>query len=314
MNAWLFVPLLLASATAQVTPNPSAPLPATAVAASTAAEQLAFVTTAQRMTVPVSIGDKGPYHFIIDTGAERTVISRELAGLLRLPQGPVVRLTAMTGSADSQTVIIPSISVGALDGHRIEAPSLEGANLGAPGMLGLDMLQGHALSIDFDGQTMAVTSATKRPDRFHIAPDEIVVRAKSLLGQLIVTNAYYGNQQVRVILDTGSPVSMGNLALQRRVRQLAKYSQSITLTSVTGEKITATYTAMGHIKIGDCSINALPIVFRDVPPFRRFGLEDKPAILLGMDALGLFRRVDIDFANRELRLTMPRGAMRGSIS
>ena len=33
-----------------------------------------------RMTVPVSIGASGPYRFIIDTGAERTVVSRELAG------------------------------------------------------------------------------------------------------------------------------------------------------------------------------------------------------------------------------------------
>jgi len=304
MNAWLLMPLLFASATFQVTPGlPIAP-PVTAPVA----DQLAFSTAASRMTVPVSIGGKGPYHFIIDTGAERTVISRELAGQLQLAPGRLVHLTAMTGTRDSQTVIIPSISVGPLDGRRIEAPSLEAANLGAPGMLGIDMLQGHALSIDFDGQTMAVTPSAKRPDKVRAEPGEIIVRARSLLGQLVVTDAYYGNQRIRVILDTGSQVSMGNTALQRRVRRLAKYSQSILLKSVTGETMTATYTAMDHIRIGDISINQLPIAFRDAPPFKRFGLQDKPAILLGMDALGLFRRVNIDFANRELRLTMPRGA------
>ncbi len=35
-----------------------------------------------------------------------------------------------------------------------------------------------------------------------------------------------------------------------------------------------------------------------------------PAIMLGMDVLKLFARVQIDFANRELRLLLPRGAAR----
>ena len=40
------------------------------------------------MTVPVEIGGAGPYRFVVDTGAERTVISRELARELELEPGP----------------------------------------------------------------------------------------------------------------------------------------------------------------------------------------------------------------------------------
>ena len=40
-----------------------------------------------RMTVDVSVSDKGPYRFLVDTGAERTVISRQLAQLLQLEAG-----------------------------------------------------------------------------------------------------------------------------------------------------------------------------------------------------------------------------------
>jgi predicted aspartyl protease len=311
MNAWLVMPLFLISAIPQTAPIASPSLPAATPAADPAAIELAFATMSQRMTVPVSIGGKGPYHFIIDTGSERTVIARELADILHLAPGRMIHLTAMTGSRDTQTVIIPSINVGPLDGRSIEAPALEAANLGAPGMLGIDMLQGHALSIDLDQQTMSVTPSARRPEHSHLEPGEVIVRARSLFGQLVVTDAYYGNLRVRVILDTGSQVSMGNLALRRRVHSVAKYSQSIQLTSVTGDTMTATYTAMDHIKIGDLSINDLPIAFRDAPPFKRFGLAGKPAIMLGMDALGLFRRVNIDFANRELRLTMPRGVVTG---
>ena len=37
----------------------------------------------------------------------------------------------------------------------------------------------------------------------------------------------------------------------------------------------------------------------------RFGLRDTPALIVGMDTLRLFRRVDIDFANREIQFTLP---------
>ena len=33
----------------------------------------------RRMTVPVTVNGQGPFHFVIDTGADRTVISKELA-------------------------------------------------------------------------------------------------------------------------------------------------------------------------------------------------------------------------------------------
>jgi hypothetical protein len=79
---------------------------------------------------------------------------------------------------------------------------------------------------------------------------------------------------------------------------------------VLGDQITADYVIIPEMKLGDATLTSLPVAFSDVAPFRAFGVEDKPAILLGMDALQLFRRVHIDFANRQLRLAMPRTAVR----
>src|SRR3954467_247634 len=73
-----------------------------------------------RMTVPVTIGAAGPYQFIIDTGAERTVISRELAATLGLSPGRDVRLTAMTGTSNVGTVVIPSLTVSSIASKPIE--------------------------------------------------------------------------------------------------------------------------------------------------------------------------------------------------
>ncbi len=281
-----------------------------------APELLAFTDPDTRMTVPVRIADNGPYRFIIDTGAQRTVISRELAAALSLAKGHSVRLTAMSGTSTEATVVIPSLAIdptgaSTVAGARIEAPALAAANLGAAGLLGIDTLQGHAVSINFDTKVMAVTPSSKRRHHSDDAlPGEIVVRARSLFGQLVVTDAWCAGTRVRVVLDTGSPVSMGNLALAKRFARSGRTPVPIELTSVTGGKVAASYTQLPPVRIGDLTIEALPIAFSDAAPFRQFGLADKPAILLGMDALQLFRRVEIDFANRELRLALPRDAKR----
>jgi predicted aspartyl protease len=292
---WLAVP-----AAAQVAPAP----PAETIPSD--ADVLAFGFADTRMTVPVSIAGAGPYRFVIDTGAERTVISHELVRLLGLPRGRDVTVTSVTGSTVEGTAVIPSISVSSFKGKQVEAPAFAGVNIGAAGMLGIDTLQGQAVVIDFDKQEMAVRASSRRATNV-AQPGEIVVQAKSLFGQLVVTDAFVNGRRVRVVLDTGSAVSMGNLALRRRLaKRRGGAPEPVQLTSVTGAHMTADGGSLERLKIGDLTISRLPVAYADAPPFRRFGLADTPAMLLGMDALALFRRVEIDFANRTLRLALPR--------
>jgi hypothetical protein len=62
---------------------------------------------------------------------------------------------------------------------------------------------------------------------------------------------------------------------------------------------------VGRIKLGTMDIHQLPIAFADAKPFRKLGLSDRPALLLGMDALKLFERVSVDFPNRTVKLLAP---------
>jgi len=264
-----------------------------------------------RLTVKVAVGSSGPYNFIIDTGAERTVVSRELAGTLQLSPGMPVTLTSMTGRGPVDTVIVPELYIQSIgQRHTITAPALYARNLGAAGLLGIDTLSNHAVSIDFETGVMSVRPSEGRRRVSTHAPDEIVVTAKSKFGQLIVTDAFYGGTRIQVVLDTGSMVSMGNAALRTLVgsRLHLKDMHPIELTSVTGGKITADYTLVPRIKIGDIQFDVLPVAFAEVAPFKRFGLTRRPALLLGMDALRSFRHVEIDFPNRQVRFLMPRNA------
>jgi predicted aspartyl protease len=276
----------------------AAPIPGT---------DLALGESDARLTVPVAVGATGPYPFIIDTGAERTVVSRELAGALALAAGAPIALTSMTGRSVVQTVIVPDLAIQSIGlSHRVVAPSLAARDIGAAGLLGIDTLARHQVTIDLDAGIMTVRPSTPRKRHQKHDRDEIIVTAKDVFGQLIVTDAYYRNVRVQVVLDTGSQVTMGNSALRRRIGNRLGTVHPIRLISVTGDSAMADYTTVPDLRIGPIMFGAMPVAFADVEPFKRFGLTKRPALLLGMDAMRSFRRVEIDFPNRQVRFLVPR--------
>ena len=67
----------------------------------------------------------------------------------------------------------------------------------------------------------------------------------------------------------------------------------------------ADYTQAKQVRLGGIRITNLPVAFAEVHPFKALDLNDRPALLLGMDALRLFDRVSVDFANRKVRFLAP---------
>ncbi len=257
-----------------------------------------------RMTVPVTLDGGEIMPFVVDTGAERTVVSRQLADRLNLRHGPVRNLVTVTGSGKVNTVILPGLRVSGTKVKDIEAPALDRAHIGAHGMLGIDSLQTRRVLLDFKKGEMRVTPARRIEDS---DPDTIVVKARSKFGQLILVDARFLGERVRVIVDTGSQTSIGNQALlDRLVRKKKQLALTpVTITSVTGQSIPAQFAQVDRIQIGGADFNDIPVAFADAEPFRRFGLADQPALLLGMDALRLFDRVSVDFANKQVRFILP---------
>ena len=256
----------------------------------------------ERMTVPVSIAGQGPFRFVVDTGAERTVIARELASELQLDAGRRARVHSMTEVSNIQTVVIPALEVAGKRVRDIHAPALARYNLGAEGMLGVDSLKSQRVSFDFRKQEMTVVPSRRVEEKW--TRDAIVVSARSRFGHLVLVDASVDGQKVWVVVDTGSEVTIGNQALRRKLERKGQLRASypIEMVSVTGGRITADQTVIGRIQLGHAGIKNLPVAFADVHPFRKLDLVDRPALLLGMDALRLFDRVSVDFANRRVRM------------
>jgi predicted aspartyl protease len=295
--ALLLAPALSLGASAlaqEATPPPAAPVPDVVLEYD--------VDRADRMTVPVIVDGRGPFNFVVDTGAERTAIARELATDLALGAGRPARVHSMSEVSDIQTVVIPNLEVGGKRVAGIQAPALARRHLGAEGMLGVDSLRSQRVSFDFVRKSMTITPARRQEERW--ANGSIVVTGRRIFGRLVLVDAAVDGQKVWVIIDTGSEVTVGNSALRRKLEGKGRLGPThpIEAMSITGGRILAERGTTRRIRLGDMDINNMPIAFADVHPFKKLDLMDRPALLLGMDVLRLLDRVSVDFANRKVRM------------
>ena len=261
-----------------------------------------------RMTVPVWIGEHGPFDFLIDTGSERTVLARGLATRLGLvPSGSAV-LVGMAGTLLAQLVDVAELRLGRRSFYSLSAPLLEGQHIGADGIIGLDGLRNQRVLIDFKRNLIAVDDAKVLGGNRGF---EVIVRARPRSEQLVITNGLVDGVKTIVVLDTGANNSVGNRALQRQLITRRK-GVPIVLSSATGQQVSADVLYVRRVRIGALDLLDLPLAIVDAPAFERLGLADKPTLMIGMDQLRAFNRVAIDFSTRRVLFDLPPEAVSGS--
>lgn len=316
MSHWIAAGLMLVSTPVAAEPQkldlevqPASPIDRTTIT-----EDVAINTdNANRMTVPVSVAGQGPYEFLVDTGSERTVISRELARRLRLTSGAGAKLHSVMGANDVATVHIPHLKVSSNVISVTDAPALSASNIGADGMLGIDSLRSQRVLFDFKAKTMSITPSSRPVER--LDGDTIVVRARVRNGRLIFTQAKIAGRKISVIVDTGSEVTIANMAMQKMLakRGHGLLPDAVMIESVTGEQMSAGVARVPEIELGGVKLKDLSVAFADAHIFRQLDLDKKPALLLGMNAMKAFDRISIDFAAKKVRFVLPGTSMRSGV-
>ena len=269
-------------------------------------ETLAARFAQGRLTVPVRVNGRGPLRFMVDSGADRSVIGAAAARLLALPADGSVVLHSTTGTERVDTVRIERLSVGTSEIRNIRAPALPEQFIGAQGLLGIDALADQRLVLDFEKSRIVVQDTRAGAASPATSSDEIVVVARRRNGQLILTEASAGRVRIDAIVDSGSEVTVGNAALRTRIfgGRHPPIAGEIEIVSVTGGIAKADNIVLPEVRIGSITLSGVPIAFFEAPPFALFGLAHQPAILLGADILRVFARVSLDFRARKVRFRL----------
>lgn len=257
-----------------------------------------------RLSVHVRVNGSGPYRFIVDSGADTSVVGLRIARDLQLPLGTPAVLNGMTARNLVDRVRVDELSLGTTSFRNLQLPALREGDLGGEGMIGIDALHQQRLMMDFEKRTIKVEDARVPYKR---SPGEIVVIARRERGQLILTHVQASGLPLDAVIDTGSEVTIGNLALRDKlVRKRRQKLEVVEVTGVTGITVRLELARVSELRLGPVVYYDVPIAFADVPPFKLFGLADEPALLLGTDLLESFRRVSLDFKARKVRFQLRR--------
>lgn len=251
-----------------------------------------------RVWAPVYINGKGPYKLVLDTGANRTAVIPSLAKKIGTPPGSnMLKVLGATGSSVVPAIKVSSIEVGDLflgDRQVAIVPDVFG---GAEGVLGADGLSDKRIHIDFKNDQISILRSTGpvRANGFTKIP------VKLRYGHLLMFDVKLAGVRTRAMLDTGAQTTIGNntlrTALSKRRKGVENTIIGVTLDVQKGETILAP-----AVELGDLTLRGMQVTFGDMYIFDAWNMKDTPALLIGMDIIGLLDTLIIDYKRRELHI------------
>ena len=258
-----------------------------------------------RIWAPVLINGQGPFRLVLDTGASSSVVNASVAQILGLvpDASQSVLLRGVTGSEAVPTIHVNSFVVGDVIVTPATLPIVTDALGGADGVLGTEGFADKRVYIDFRHDLITVThshGARAQPD-FVTVPFEL-----SGTG-LLVTRARVGGVRVNAIIDTGGQATIGNEAMRQALNRHHAQGTHNQVIDVTTASQDAESFPSPPIELGSIQIQGGRITYGDMHIFEHWHLIKEPALLIGMDALGLLDVFIIDYRRHELQLRMLTG-------
>ena len=285
----------------------STALPARSQELQPAAEPIQLLSNLfTRVGAAVTINGQGPSTFVIDTGAAATAVSDQLATRLGLPAREPVLVHGITAATRTESVAVERLQLSGLNFRDLHCPVFPAANLGADGLLGLDVLGRFRLGFDVQRRS---ASLHIRGVRILMGGADMTtgtrIRREGLrtahgrFGQLILTQVTVEGVPTAAFIDSGAQYSIGNIRLQRAVAARStdggRLARRVPLYGVTGQSLSADLAQVSDLRLGAIRLGPTPLLFADLHCFGTLELADQPSLLIGADLLGRFRHVTLDF-------------------
>jgi predicted aspartyl protease len=255
-----------------------------------------------RIIVPVMVNGLGPFSFALDTGANTTVLTPHLVAALGLniTEDATVIMNGATGSATVPTASVERVAAGDVVLEKQQLPVADALIAGIDGILGVDGFESKRIMVEFKKNRIEIRDARReRP-----IPWARRIPAHMNFGRLIVVDAIVDGVRVKAVIDTGSQYTLGNGALRVALRLPERLNEDATI-DVLGETLAKQQGQRQRvlaIQVGDLRVNYLNVAFGDFYVFTLWELDTRPALVIGMDLIGLLDTLVIDYERDEVQL------------
>jgi len=253
-----------------------------------------------RIWAPVLINGKGPFRMVLDTGASHSAIISRVADNLGLSaQNDPILVRGVTGAAVVPAIRVDRMEVGDLLIEPSTLPIVADVFGGAEGVLGREGLPDKRIYADFRADRLIIT----RSHRERAGPGFNIVPLKINHGGLLTTEVRVGSIRVQAIIDTGGQQTVGNVALREALMKhpppdvVSEEIVGVTLDEQKGDSI-----ATPPIELGTMKLHHVRVTFADMYLFDHLKLTRQPTLMIGMDVLGSFDVLVIDYKLHEMQI------------
>ena len=253
-----------------------------------------------RIWAPVLINGKGPFRLVLDTGASHSAITSRVADSLGVvAESDSILVRGVTGSAVVPAVRVERMEVGDLLIEPSILPIVADVFGGAEGVLGREGLPDKRIFADFGRDRLIIS----RSHREKAQAGFISVPLKLMRGGLLTAEVRVGSIRAHAIIDTGGQQTVGNLALREALmRRPPKDAVSQDIVGVTLDLQHGDTIAAPPIEIGSLLLRQVRVTFVDMFLFEHLQLTHEPTLMVGMDVLGSFDVLIIDYSMREMQI------------
>jgi predicted aspartyl protease len=253
-----------------------------------------------RIWAPVLINGKGPFRMVLDTGANRSGVTSDVAEALGLPpdESRTVMLRGVTGSATVPTIKVDTLTVGDLLLTPVTLPIVGDALGGAQGILGTEGLRDKRIYIDFRNDLISISRSKNQPAHFGF----VTIPLEHPETGLLMFHALVGGIRVLAIIDTGGQATIGNEAMRSALERRSAVGDHEEIEGVTTDVQTVEGFTSPAIQMGSLEVRGERISYGDMHIFEHWNLTREPALLIGMDTLGLLDTFIIDYRRHEVQV------------
>jgi predicted aspartyl protease len=279
---------------------------------------VAFLTGAARSEVPLSwdstghvvvpamVNGKGPFEFILDTGADESAVYFWFAQSLHLPVGRRRELSGATGSSAETGARLATLAVDGNVISQVDADTLpdraDGVKLA--GVVGVDLMVHRFAVIDFGCGTAALLPIQSAQSEI-VGAGATLVKAGSIRDgkQLTLPVTINGAAGVAV-LDTGARQTLINYKFASAAGvdpQSAVFRGGVPTRGVTAKSVASRIGPIGTVSFAGVERRQVVARVVDLPSLEGDGLAGGPAMVLGLDLLR-GTRLTVDYTSRRFWL------------
>ncbi|WP_298024109.1 retroviral-like aspartic protease family protein [uncultured Parasphingopyxis sp.] len=254
--------------------------------------------------VEVLLNNGTPARFIVDSAATQTMLSEATIRRLRIrPSGLPAELRGATGNTALDYYRLASLAIGNRRFSELGAFNLpaQAREVRADGLLGADILRRHVVEFDMPGRAMRLHA--RRTDFLRMSGETRwdSIPAWQRRDGFLIVEARIGGLTLPALVDTGAVQNYVNTAAARAlgIEQIPESASETGVFGASGQVQIMNQFDLSGFALGGAQFGPSRLGVADLALFDALGMEGRPAMILGIEALA-DRRFVLDYPRSRL--------------